>query len=292
MFEGELGVPKSEHRVALQQIESLQATLKLANKTMESAGKKIDSLRAQLDQEQERNETHTAEAEISDALLKDAQTKLTQERQKNEDAMHKETAMCLELEQVRGQLDREQMRVRYLIRKNDEQAAEIVRVKAHLCEERKIGNWMVEHRAIRSKSAEHDLLKYVVGSKIRDWRSVDITNGDWRKAVKGLWMSEAMCEHCGSSGVIGLKCGCPNQLRSGIEDLKAQLTLERCCVDFAANKPHIMIPGSGGKVHVVPESVFLDIRDGRLSASYVDDFNDMLPAIISGWLEFLQLEAG
>ena len=137
MFEGELGVPKSEHRVALQEIKSLQSQL--------------------------------------------------------DDAMHKETAMCLELEQVRGQLDREQIRVRYLVRKNDEQEAEIARIKAQLDEERRIGDWVVSGAAIlcvtvakngrlipRDEQVEH--LTYFTGNE-DETKEIPITNGDWRKAV-------------------------------------------------------------------------------------------------------------
>ena len=66
MFEGELGVPKSEHRAALQRIIELET---------------------QLSRDQSR--------------VKYLVRKLDEERQKNEDAMHKETALLIELEKER-----------------------------------------------------------------------------------------------------------------------------------------------------------------------------------------------
>jgi len=57
-------------------------------------------------------------------------------------------------------------------------------------------------------------------------------------------------------------------------------------IELSAHRSHVTIQGTE-KVHVVPESVFHDIIDGKMGASDVDEFDDMLPTILSGWLDHL-----
>jgi len=68
--------------------------------------------------------------------------------------------------------------------------------------------------------------------------------------------------------------------RSFIGELTAMI------IDINDHRAHFVIQGRKS-THVVPLGMMIDIANGKLKASDVDDLDDFLPQVITEWLENL-----
>lgn len=57
-------------------------------------------------------------------------------------------------------------------------------------------------------------------------------------------------------------------------------------IDINDHRAHFVIQGNKA-IHVVPLGMMIDIANGKLKASEVEDLDDFLPQVIIEWLENL-----
>lgn len=128
-------------------------------------GQTVKELQSQLDTERLNVHRLNDECDHLQARAEKADEALDRERQLNESAMHKETAMCLELEREKK---------------------EVVYLEGLVEEERRIGDWMVENQAVIHGYIDTLFWHPFVNpdtSTDRTTKFRPIIKGDWRKAV-------------------------------------------------------------------------------------------------------------
>jgi len=58
--------------------------------------------------------------------------------------------------------------------------------------------------------------------------------------------------------------------------------------EISDKMPHIAIPDLEGNMHVVPESLFRDIVNGSQEIERLDDWRQIIRAIVRDWLRSLK----
>ncbi len=52
-------------------------------------------------------------------------------------------------------------------------------------------------------------------------------------------------------------------------------------------RPHIYIVGISGNTHIIPQSLFNDIANGKTDITVIEDYPDIVPKILSEWQEMI-----
>ena len=59
-------------------------------------------------------------------------------------------------------------------------------------------------------------------------------------------------------------------------------------IDIEDYRPHLVVFDTFDDIHIMPESLIQDIIDGKMSVTELEDYEIIIPFILSEWLEMLK----